>query len=158
MWDEAKQQRFQQLRQRDLDSLLSENERAELAALIQEMDDDEATYLGPADERLHSERQRLEAQNRSLQRVVERRATLAARLRTILDDVTRERNQIDNDLTAVLIQTGDEAETMEGIRQGLDDVEHGRTRPFREVFDEVRRKHGIHPYGARGRLKMSDLS
>ncbi len=31
----------------------------------------------------------------------------------------------------------------EGIRQGLDDVAHARTRPAREAFDEIRRKHGI---------------
>jgi len=31
----------------------------------------------------------------------------------------------------------------EGIRQGLDDVFHGRTRPAEEVFDEIRRKHDI---------------
>ena len=31
----------------------------------------------------------------------------------------------------------------EGNRQGLDDVAHGRTRPAREVFNEIRRKHRI---------------
>jgi len=31
----------------------------------------------------------------------------------------------------------------EGIRQGIDDVAHGRTRPAREVFDNLRRKHNI---------------
>jgi hypothetical protein len=31
----------------------------------------------------------------------------------------------------------------EGIRQGVDDAAHGRTRPAREVFDEIRRKHDI---------------
>lgn len=31
----------------------------------------------------------------------------------------------------------------EGIRQGLDDVAHGRTRPARDAFDEIRRKHDI---------------
>ncbi len=31
----------------------------------------------------------------------------------------------------------------EGIRQGLDDVARGRTRPAKEVFREIRRKHGI---------------
>jgi prevent-host-death family protein len=31
----------------------------------------------------------------------------------------------------------------EGIRQGLDDVAHGRTRAAGEVFDEIRRQHGI---------------
>ncbi len=35
------------------------------------------------------------------------------------------------------------ADAEEGIRQGLDDVARGRTRPVREVFDEIRRKHGI---------------
>lgn len=31
----------------------------------------------------------------------------------------------------------------EAIRQGLDDVANGRTRPAREVFDEIRLRHGI---------------
>jgi prevent-host-death family protein len=31
----------------------------------------------------------------------------------------------------------------EAIRQGLDDIAHGRTRPAKEVFEELRRKHGI---------------
>jgi prevent-host-death family protein len=35
------------------------------------------------------------------------------------------------------------ADEEEAIRQGLDDVAHGRTRPAREVFEEFRRKHGI---------------
>ena len=30
----------------------------------------------------------------------------------------------------------------EAIRQGLEDVAHGRTRPAREVSEEFRRKHG----------------
>ena len=35
------------------------------------------------------------------------------------------------------------ADSEEGIRQGLDGVVHGRTRPAKEVFDDIRRKHGI---------------
>jgi prevent-host-death family protein len=35
------------------------------------------------------------------------------------------------------------ADEEEAIRQGLDDVAHGRTRPAREVFDEIRRKYAI---------------
>src|ERR1022692_1802135 len=35
------------------------------------------------------------------------------------------------------------ADAEEGLRQGLDDVAHGRTRPAREAFDEIRRKHDI---------------
>ena len=35
------------------------------------------------------------------------------------------------------------ADAEEGIRQGLDDVVRGRTRPAREAFDAIRRKHEI---------------
>jgi PHD/YefM family antitoxin component YafN of YafNO toxin-antitoxin module len=35
------------------------------------------------------------------------------------------------------------ADEEEAIRQGLEDVAHGRIRPAREVFEEFRRKHGI---------------
>jgi prevent-host-death family protein len=31
----------------------------------------------------------------------------------------------------------------EGVRQGLEDLAHGRTHPAREVFDQIRRKHDI---------------
>ena len=34
-------------------------------------------------------------------------------------------------------------DVFEAIRQGLDDVASGRTRPAREVFAEIRKKHGI---------------
>ena len=42
-----------------------------------------------------------------------------------------------------LLDIAARADAEEGIRQGLDDVAHGRTRPAREVFDKIRRKHGI---------------
>lgn len=35
------------------------------------------------------------------------------------------------------------ADPEEGLRQGLEDVAEGRTRPAREVFAEFREKHGI---------------
>ena len=35
------------------------------------------------------------------------------------------------------------ADVHEAIRQGLDDVNHGRTRPAHEVFEEIRARHGI---------------
>jgi prevent-host-death family protein len=35
------------------------------------------------------------------------------------------------------------ADAGEGIRQGLDDVAHGRTTPAKAAFDQIRRKHGI---------------
>jgi prevent-host-death family protein len=35
------------------------------------------------------------------------------------------------------------ADANEGIRQGLEDLREGRTRPMNEVFEEMRRKYGI---------------
>jgi hypothetical protein len=35
------------------------------------------------------------------------------------------------------------ADVLEAIRQGLDDVTHGRTRPAREIFAEMRNEYGI---------------
>ncbi len=42
-----------------------------------------------------------------------------------------------------LLDIAARADINEGIRQGLEDVAKGRTRPAREVFEELRAKHGI---------------
>jgi prevent-host-death family protein len=42
-----------------------------------------------------------------------------------------------------LLDLAASADEGESIRQGLEDVAHGRTRPAPEVFEELRRKHGI---------------
>jgi len=42
-----------------------------------------------------------------------------------------------------LLDIAAQADAAEGIRQGLDDVAHGRTRPAGDVFDEIRRKHDL---------------
>jgi prevent-host-death family protein len=42
-----------------------------------------------------------------------------------------------------LLDIAAHADAEEGVRQGLDDVEHGRTQPAKEVFGQIRRKHGI---------------
>jgi prevent-host-death family protein len=42
-----------------------------------------------------------------------------------------------------LLDIAARADAEEGIRQGLDDVAHACTRPAREVFDEIRRRHAI---------------
>ena len=42
-----------------------------------------------------------------------------------------------------LLDIAARADAEEGICQGLDDVAHGRTRPARDAFDEIRRKHDI---------------
>ena len=42
-----------------------------------------------------------------------------------------------------LLDIAARADVNEAIRQGLDDVAHGRTRPAKEVFDELRTQYGI---------------
>lgn len=42
-----------------------------------------------------------------------------------------------------LLDIAASADAEEGIRQGLEDVAHGHTSPAKEVFDQIRRKHGI---------------
>ncbi len=42
-----------------------------------------------------------------------------------------------------LLDIAAHASAAEGIRQGLDDVRQGRTQPARDVFEELRRQHGI---------------
>ena len=44
-----------------------------------------------------------------------------------------------------LLEDIDRAEATEGIRRGLEDVKHNRTKPAEQVFDEMRRKHSIPP-------------
>jgi prevent-host-death family protein len=42
-----------------------------------------------------------------------------------------------------LLDIAAQSDAEEGIRQGLEDVARGRTRPAKQVFDEIRRKHDI---------------
>jgi len=42
-----------------------------------------------------------------------------------------------------LLDIAARADVFEAIRQGLDDAANGRTRPAREVFDDIRRRHDI---------------
>jgi hypothetical protein len=42
-----------------------------------------------------------------------------------------------------LLDIAARADAEEGIRQGLDDVAHGRTRPAREFFEDFEAKNGI---------------
>jgi prevent-host-death family protein len=42
-----------------------------------------------------------------------------------------------------LLDSAARADVYEAVRQGLDDVVHERIRPARQVFDELRRRHGV---------------
>jgi prevent-host-death family protein len=42
-----------------------------------------------------------------------------------------------------LLDIAARADVYEALRQSTDDIAHGRTRPAREVFNELRRRYGI---------------
>lgn len=42
-----------------------------------------------------------------------------------------------------LLDIAARADVYEALRQSEDDIAHGRTQPVEEVFDELRRRHGI---------------
>jgi hypothetical protein len=42
-----------------------------------------------------------------------------------------------------LLDMAARSDVLEAIRQGIDDIAHGRTRPAREVFRSIRHKYGI---------------
>jgi PHD/YefM family antitoxin component YafN of YafNO toxin-antitoxin module len=42
-----------------------------------------------------------------------------------------------------LLDIAAQADAREGVRQGMVDISQGRTRPSREVFDEIREEYGV---------------
>jgi len=100
MWNEQKRDRFNELRKPDRQ--LNSEEQAEVAALAKELEDTEAAYLKPANERLRSKRELLEKQNVQLDRIIERKQALAQRLQRIVAETNAERQAIEHDLATVL--------------------------------------------------------
>lgn len=94
--------RFEELRKKQLQGLLTEVEQAELERLVQGIEAAEAAYLAPATGRLRQERIAIERQNRSLEDLVRRKESLAARLRDFLAEAQAERRVIDRELAAVM--------------------------------------------------------
>lgn len=50
---------------------------------------------------------------------------------------------LDADSYQAMLEALDYVETIEGIRQGLEDVENGRTHPAEEVLEEIRQRLNI---------------
>jgi hypothetical protein len=98
MWDVSKSQRFQYLRGRELDGELTEAEQAELAGLIRELEDLEASRLAPALERLRQENvgleleaSRLAQQERELTELLRQKEAYLARARAMVTELESER-------------------------------------------------------------------
>ncbi len=102
MWEEQKSCRFQALRQRQREGVLTEAEQAELALLARELEATEATYLTPATQGLRQERDALETQNRTLEVVVRRKEAFVLRLRNFLAEAQAERRAIECELAEAL--------------------------------------------------------
>lgn len=90
MWDKQKRERFQFLRQRELDGALTLAEQTELLQMVQEIEHVEAASLRPATERLHDERQEIETQNRALGALMQRKEAFVTRPHSLLNELETE--------------------------------------------------------------------
>src|SRR2546423_5716096 len=105
MWDEERHARFQALRTANRQGSLSEADRAELAGLIRELEDEEAAYLRPASQRLEEEARQLEAHTAPLREILKREKRLAARLERELSAAQKEQDSL-RDEKAQIVAAG----------------------------------------------------
>jgi hypothetical protein len=102
MCDLIKRSRFEALREREEQGVLTQAEQAELARMIEEIETAEAAYLSPATERLRAERAQIASQNAALQELIGRKAALARRLEQMVTEVKAERRAIEEELERIL--------------------------------------------------------
>lgn len=103
MWNDQKRMRFEELREpgRQLDA----TEKAELAGLVKDLEDAEAVYLKPCNERMRQENEGSEMNNDQLDKLVQRKEALAQRLTKVLAESQAERRAIESELATVLAGT-----------------------------------------------------
>jgi len=104
MWDENKQQLFDELRDRKLRGDLTEEEQRQLDSLSEELNREDEIYLRPAFEHSQERQQdldeeiaRKEAKNAALEALAERQAQLLAQARAQLEALRREQAALDNE-------------------------------------------------------------
>lgn len=85
-------------------------EQAELAKLTDNLEVNEAAYLGTAIHRVESERRAIERQNTRLEALASRKEALVLRLRDFLAEARQERCAIENELSAVLAEASSPAD------------------------------------------------
>jgi hypothetical protein len=102
MWNKEQKQRFQALRSRERQNVLTVQEQAELAQMIQELEEEEAAYLRPATERLELRNLQLAAQNEALNTLLKREERLNRYLLKVLSKVDSERQAIAAELASIL--------------------------------------------------------
>ena len=104
MWNDEQKQRFQALRTRDRQKELTIPEQAELARMIQELEEEEAAYLRPANQRLDEKIRRTQEQNRILKSLVRRQQTLIRRMERLLADSQQEQQSINKEVQRILME------------------------------------------------------
>lgn len=104
MWDENKQQRFDELRQRKLEGCLTEEEQQQLELLSEELDREDEVYLRPAFEYSRQRQQDLdaeiaqkEARNTFLAELAERERALLLRAQEQLLALRREQEMLNRE-------------------------------------------------------------
>ncbi|MDA1141741.1 MAG: hypothetical protein O3B01_24520 [Planctomycetota bacterium] len=83
MLDKTKRQRFQYLREREEKECLAEDERKDLAGLIEEIEQAEAAYLEPAIGRMRKENEKAESRLRALEDLARRKEELLKRMKAL---------------------------------------------------------------------------
>lgn len=102
MLNDMEKRRLAVLRALEETGALSQPEHAELALMLERLDEAAAAQLAPATARLRHERESIEAQNQSLQVLVRRKEALAARLQTLLNEARVERQAISDEQARIL--------------------------------------------------------
>jgi hypothetical protein len=105
MWTDEQRTRFRELRQRQQEATLTSDERSEMASLVREIENTEEAYLASAAARMRLERESLEAQNRALEMLAERKQALVSHIRGVLAQAESERQAIASEIASVLGST-----------------------------------------------------
>lgn len=112
MWDAAKQKEFDELRHREQESALTDEERQTLEQFLYELDQEEWRALGPELERLRQERVQLQqqcstarTQNTVLAAIADRQADLMVRAKGQLSTLFNEQASLNSELERALGQS-----------------------------------------------------
>jgi hypothetical protein len=100
MWEERKRKRYSELREPGRH--LNDSETSELAALMRELEEAEATVLKPATDRIREENDRRENRIREIDGLVKRKDALVHRLEIVLAEAQAEERAIERELAAAL--------------------------------------------------------
>lgn len=116
MWDPARQEKFDELRHREQETALTDEERQTLEQLLCELEQEESDVLAPELERLHQRQLHLQqqcsntrTQNAALTAITERKADLMARAKAQLTLLLTEQAVLNSEMERALGQSTTDA-------------------------------------------------